>query len=280
MMNNPDLMVLREDDREFSELKNIIKRKIGFNCEQYKQAHLKRRLAVRLRATQSKSYKEYADILSKNPAEGKQLKEVLTVNVTELFRNPETYEAFRRTTLPELIKSRGDNRTLKVWSAGCSNGEEPYSIAIMLAEYLGISTKRYNISILGTDIDEDSLNKATLGIFHPKQLEKISKERLERFFNKKDDDYQVTDDIRRMVTFKNHDMISGPKLSGFDIIFCRNVTIYFEQKLQEKLYFDFYNALKEGGYFVMGKTETLVGPSCKLFKNIDLKERIYQKKEN
>ena len=280
MMNTSDIVALREDDGEFSELKTIIKRKIGFNCEQYKQAHLKRRLAVRLRATQSKSYKEYAELLSKNLAEEKQLKETLTVNVTELFRNPETYEAVRATVLPELIKSRGENRNLKIWSAGCSNGEEPYSIAIKLAEYLGMSAKRYNISIMGTDIDEDSLNKAGLGIFHQKQLEKISKERLARFFNKKDDNYQVTDEIRRLVTIKNHDLISGPKLSGFDIIFCRNVTIYFEQKLQEKLYFDFYNALKDGGYFVMGKTETLVGPSCKLFKHVDLKERIYQKKEN
>jgi chemotaxis protein methyltransferase CheR len=280
MMNTSDITAFREDGREFSELKTIIKKKIGFNCEQYKQAHLKRRLAVRLRATQSKSYKEYAEILLKNLAEEKQLKETLTVNVTELFRNPETYEAFRAAALPELIKSRGENRNLKVWSAGCSNGEEPYSIAIMLVEYLGIAARRYDISILGTDIDEDSLTKAELGIFHPKQLEKISKERLERFFIKKDNNYQVTDEIHRLVTFKNHDMISGPKLSGFDIIFCRNVTIYFEQKLQERLYFDFYNALKDGGYFVMGKTETLIGQSSQLFQHIDLKERIYQKKVN
>lgn len=280
MMNTSDIQSLHEDDTEFSELKGIVKRKIGFNCEQYKQAHLKRRLAVRLRATQSKSYKEYAGIFLKNPDEQTQLKETLTVNVTELFRNPETYDAFRIKALPELIKSRGENRNLKVWSAGCSNGEEPYSIAIMLVEYLGISAKRYNISIMGTDIDEDSLSKAGLGIFHSKTLEKISKERLERFFIKKDNNYQVTDEIHRMVTFKYHDMISGPKLSGFDIIFCRNVTIYFEQKLQEKLYFDFYNALKDGGYFVMGKTETLIGQSSKLFKHIDLKERIYQKKVN
>lgn len=279
-MNTSDIVILREDDSEFSELKFIIKREIGFNCEQYKQAHLKRRLAVRLRATQSKCYKEYADILLKNPDEQKQLKETLTVNVTELFRNPETYEAFHATALPELIKSRGENRNLKVWSAGCSNGEEPYSIAIMLIEYLGILARRYNISILGTDIDEDSLSKAGLGIFHPKALEKISKERLDRFFIKKYNNYQVTDEIHRMVTFKNHDLISGPKLSGFDIIFCRNVTIYFEQKLQEKLYLDFYNAMKDGGYFVMGKTETLIGQSSRLFKHVDLKERIYQKKVN
>jgi chemotaxis protein methyltransferase CheR len=272
-------MDLHEDEKEFADLKVIIKRKIGFNCEDYKQPHLKRRLAVRLRATKSKSYKEYAELLLKNAEEERQLKETLTVNVTELFRNPETYESVQHNVLPELVRHKGGNRVIKIWSAGCSNGEEPYSIAIMLNEYLGSSAKRYNISIIGTDIDDDSLGKAENAVFQPKQLEKISKERLTRFFIKKDSNYQVNDETKKLVKVKHHDLISGPRLSGFDIIFCRNVTIYFEQKLQETLYMNFYNALNEGGYFVMGKTETLVGPAGRLFKHVDLRERIYQKKE-
>lgn len=270
---------IHEDEKEFIELKAMIKRKIGFNCEDYKQPHLKRRLAVRLRATQSKSYKDYVQVLLKNEDEEQQLKETLTVNVTELFRNPETYESVRANVLPELIKYKGNNKVIKVWSAGCSNGEEPYSIAILLNEYLGSSARRYNISIMGTDIDDDSLGKAENGVFQPKQLEKIGKERIGRFFVMKENNYQVIDELKKMVKVKRHDLISGPKFSGFDIIFCRNVTIYFEQKLQEILYMNFYNALNEGGYFVMGKTETLVGPASQLFKRFDLKERIYVKKE-
>ncbi|KCZ71127.1 methylase of chemotaxis methyl-accepting protein [Candidatus Methanoperedens nitroreducens] len=277
-MNLPDTFPLHEDEKEFAGLKAIIKKKTGFNCDEYKQAHLKRRLAVRLRANGSKSYNEYAEILLNNNAELQKLKETLTVNVTELFRNPETYEAFSRIALPVMIKAKVDNRSIRVWSAGCSNGEEPYSIAIMLLEFLGASARRYNISILGTDIDEDSLKKGENGIYQLKQLEKTGKDRLGRFFIKKDDDsYQVTDEIRSLVRFRYHDMISGPVLYGFDIIFCRNVTIYFEQKLQGKLYLDFYNALNEGGYFVMGKTETLTGQACRLFKAVDIRERIYQK---
>lgn len=279
MMTLPDAFPLHEDESEFTELKTLIKRKIGFNCEDYKQAHLKRRLAVRLRANRSRSYKEYANILLLDETESQKLKETLTVNVTELFRNPETYEAFRNIALPELIKTRGDTRTIRVWSAGCSNGEEPYSIAIMLREFLGMSIKRYNITILGTDIDEDSLEKAGRGIYQFKQLEKIGKDRLSKFFNKKEDyTYQVNDEIQDLVKFRYHDMISGPRMFGFDIIFCRNVTIYFEQALQERLYLNFYNALNDGGYFVMGKTETLVGPADELFLPVDVKERIYQKK--
>jgi chemotaxis protein methyltransferase CheR len=279
MMAIPDNFPVYEDDEEFAELKTLIKRKIGFNCEDYKQAHLKRRLAVRLRANHSRSYKEYAGVLLTNESESQRLKETLTVNVTELFRNPETYESVSKNVLPELFKSKGINKTIRVWSAGCSNGEEPYSIAIMLREFLGISIKRYDISILGTDIDEDSLRKAEKGVYHLKQLEKIGKERIERFFIQNEDYmYGVIDEIQNLVKFRYHDMISGPRLFGFDIIFCRNVTIYFEQVLQEKLYLNFYNALNDGGYFVMGKTETLVGPAEELFYPVDIKERIYQKK--
>lgn len=272
--------IIHEDEREFSELKIIIKRKIGFNCEDYKQPHLKRRLAVRLRATESKSYRDYAQMLSKSEDEVNKLKETLTVNVTELFRNPETFDSVRNNVLPELIKQKGINKVIKIWSAGCSNGEEPYSIAIMLNEFLGHSIKRYNILIQATDIDDDSIAKAETAIFQPKQLEKIGQERINRFFVKKDNNnYQVIDEVKKLVKVKRHDLISGPKFSGFDIIFCRNVTIYFEQSLQEILYMNFYNALNDGGYFVMGKTETLVGPSTQLFKRFDLKERIFQKKE-
>ncbi len=266
-----------EDEKEFTDLKTIIKKKLGFNCDGYKQSHLKRRLAVRLRANNSESYKEYAMTLLKNEDESEKLKETLTVNVTELFRNPETYETFSTVGLPELIKTKEKNRTIKVWSAGCSNGEEPYSIAIMLFEFLGYRANKYNISILGTDIDDDSLRIAECGVYKPKQLEKISKERLDRFFIKQGDDYVVADDVRNIVHFKHHDIISGPGLYGFDIIFCRNVMIYFDKSLQGELYMKFYDSLNEGGYFLMGKTETLIGKTGGLFKPVDIKERIYRK---
>ncbi|VVB89816.1 Chemotaxis protein methyltransferase [uncultured archaeon] len=277
MMKFAEPVTIQEDEHEFAYLKSLIKKRMGFNCDDYKQPHLKRRLAVRLRATQSRSYKEYAGILMKDENEPPRLKETLTINVTEFFRNPETYEAFRREALPLLVKAREGTKIIKAWSAGCSNGEELCSIAIMLLEFLGASARKYNIQLLGTDIDDESLEKAKSGIYQPKILEKMSKERLDRFFIYKDACYQVKDEIRGRVNFKRHDMISDPPLRGFDIIFCRNVTIYFDQKLQEKLYLNFYNALNDNGFFVMGKTESLVGPADGLFKPVDPRERIYQK---
>jgi chemotaxis protein methyltransferase CheR len=269
----------KDDDNEFAVLRAVIKKQIGFNCEEYKKAHLKRRLAVRVRANQSKSYKEYADLVVKNADEMQKLKDCLTIHVTELFRNPEMYDAFSRIVIPELVKNKTISKNIKIWSAGSSDGEEAYSIAIMLREFLEHKSGRYGISILGTDIDENILRKAETGTYKSEQLKKISKERLEKYFVKTDENsYQVINELRRQVTFKNHDLISGQKLSGFDIIFCRNVTIYFEQTLQERLYLDFYNALNDGGYFVMGKTETLNGPASKLFIPVNPGERIYMKK--
>ena len=268
----------KDDEKEFAGLRAIIKKQINFNCDEYKPSHLKRRLAVRVRANHSKSYKEYGQFLVENKDELKILKDTLTINVTELFRNPETYEAFNSIALPELFKAKMKSKTIKVWSAGCSDGEEAYSIAIMLREFLGNSVGKYNISIMGTDIDDNILEKAETGIYKSDQLKKISKQRINKFFVKTgEDSYQVIDELRRQVKFKHHDLISGRKLYGFDIIFCRNVTIYFEQELQEKLYLDFYNALNEGGYFVMGRTETLAGPSSKRFTPVSSKERIYMK---
>ena len=269
----------KDNEKEFAGLRAIIKKQIDFNCDEYKPSHLKRRLAVRVRANHSKSYKEYSQFLVKNKDELQILKDTLTINVTELFRNPETYDTFTSMALPEMFKDNLKSKTIKVWSAGCSDGEEAYSIAIMLREFLGNSVGKYNISIMGTDIDDNILEKAETGIYKSDQLKKISKQRINKFFVKTgEDSYQVIDELRRQVKFKHHDLISGRKLYGFDIIFCRNVTIYFEQELQEKLYLDFYNALNYGGYFVMGRTETLAGPSSKLFKPVSPKERIYTKK--
>lgn len=271
-------LIIHEDEKEFEDLKTIIKKRIGFNCNDYKQSHLKRRITIRMRVTRSSSYKEYAHILINSLKETQELRDALTVNVTEFFRNPETYQAFRTTVLPELIKAKEKEKRLKIWSAGCSIGVEPYSIAIMLHDFLGYSTRRYAISIIATDIDDESLKVAEKGDYKPQHLEKMDRDTMWKYFIVDDNKYTLIDEIKHMVTFKHHDMISGPRLYGFDVIFCRNVTIYFNQQLQEKLYLNFYDSLRTEGYFVMGKTETLVGQSSKLFSPVDVRERIYQKK--
>jgi chemotaxis protein methyltransferase CheR len=268
-----------KEDADLAVLKSLIKEKLGFNCEYYKNSHFKRRIDVRMRASGSKNYGDYVKLLKENTDERAVLMDTLTVNVTNFFRNSEVYDIIEKEVLPAVIKARGAGhiKSIKIWSAGCSIGVEAYSIAMLLHHILGDSIKRYNISITGTDIDKASLQQAQQGVYSEAEMKDVRPAFLKKYFVLQGNQYHVIDELKKMTHFKSHDMISGLKMSGFDIIFCRNVTIYFEKELQETLYMDFYNGLNENGFFVMGKTETLLGPSKDRFKPFNAKERIYCK---
>lgn len=268
-----------KEDADLAVLKGLIKEKLGFNCEYYKNSHFKRRIDVRLRASGSKNYGDYVKLLKESNDERTILMDTLTVNVTNFFRNSEVYDIIEKEVLPAVIRSRGAShiRSIKIWSAGCSIGVEAYSIAMLLHHILGDNIRRYNIQITGTDIDKASLQQAQQGVYSEAEMKDVRPAFLKKYFVLQGDQYHVTDELKKMTHFKSHDMISGLKMSGFDIIFCRNVTIYFEKELQETLYMDFYNGLNENGFFVMGKTETLLGPSKDRFKPFNAKERIYCK---
>lgn len=266
------------EEHDYSKLKDLIKNKLGFNCEQYKDSHFKRRIDVRMRATNSKSFGDYIQYLNTNKEEYPELMDTLTVNVTNFFRNSETYEIVEKDVLPAIIKSRSTGlRNIRIWSAGCSIGVEAYSIAILLKKILGNDLSRYSIQITGTDIDKESLRRAEEGIYTEVEMKEVPVDIRTKYFDRIGDRYHVKDEIKKVAKFRRNDLISGEKLTGFDAIFCRNVTIYFEKHLQENLYMDFYNSLNKGGFFVMGKTETLIGPSKDLFKAFNPRERIYQK---
>ena len=271
--------IASNEQESFQVLKNLIQKNLGFNCEQYKEAHFKRRIDVRMRSTTSKDYAGYIKHLNSNPAEYTSLIDTLTVNVTDFFRNPETYEHVEKDVLPAVISSKAKTplRSIRIWSAGSSIGVEAYSIAIMLHKLLKQDFKRYKISIIGTDIDKASLFKAQLGVYSETEMKGVDPKTAEKYFVKKGDKYHVIDELKKITSFKRNDLISGTKMTGFDIIFCRNVTIYFTKELQEKLYMIFYDSLNNGGYYVMGKTETMIGPAKDAFKPFCARERIYVK---
>ncbi len=268
-----------KEDKDYDLLKGQIKSKLKFNCEHYKDSHFKRRIDVRLRATKSGSYREYLDVLQNDQNEYPVLLETLTVNVTNFFRNGEVYDVVEKEVLPTVLKSKGTTRlkNVKIWSAGCSIGVEAYSIAMLLDHILGKKIKDYNISITGTDIDKASLLKAQKGVYTENEMKDVRPLFLKKYFVKEGNEYHIVDELKKMARFKSHDMISGPKMKGFDVIFCRNVTIYFEKELQEMLYQGFYDGLNKDGFFIMGKTETLLGPAKDHFKPHNAKERIYAK---
>jgi chemotaxis protein methyltransferase CheR len=268
-----------EEDPGFELLKRIISENTGFNCEHYKEAHFRRRINVRVRATNSESYGVYLKLLKKDPQEYEFLVDTLTVNVSEFFRNPETFRIIEKETIPSIFKYRSESliRSIRIWSAGCAAGEEAYSLAILLHRTLKTDFNKYRIRIIGTDIDAQSLEKARKGIYSENSLKNLDLSIKERYFLKQREAYQVIDELKDITQFKCHDLISDPRIDRFDLIVCRNVMIYFKKEIQEQLQLNFYQALEKGGFLVIGKSETLLGTASSLFKPYNIRERLYIK---
>ncbi len=268
-----------EEDPGFELLKRVVTGNTGFNCEHYKEAHLRRRINVRIRATNSESYGAYLKLLKRDPQEYEFLVDTLTVNVSEFFRNPETFKIIENEIVPSIVRYRSESliRSIRIWSAGCAAGEETYSLAILLHKALKTDFNKYRIRIIGTDIDAQSLEKARKGVYSENSLKNLDLSIKERYFLKQRDAYQVIDELKSITQFKRHDLISDSRIDHFDLIICRNVMIYFKKEIQEQLQLNFYQALEKGGFFVIGKSETLLETASGLFKPYNTRERLYIK---
>lgn len=269
-------------DKGFLELKRAIVDRLSLDCGHYKDGYLQRRFAVRMRERGTRTYEDYVRLLKNDPGEYDDLMSDLTINVTQFFRDQPVFRALEDDVLPMLIYQkvcRGES-SIRVWSAGCSSGEEPYSICILLKELLGEEFANFSISVIGSDIDEEILQSAQEGIYLPRQVVNVPKPYLERYFTLEGGTYRLSQEIKDMVRFRNVDLFSSTAGSHFDMILCRNVVIYFTREMQERLYMRFYRSLRDEGYFVMGNTETLVGEASTLFEPAFVRERIYQKGKN
>lgn len=265
---------------------NVLKRKIwdrtGVDCSKYKDNYLKRRIDLRMKAIGiDSSYNEYYRFLEKTPCEYDALLDGITINVTEFFRDSEVFDAFKNEVIPQLLseKRKRNSKIVRIWSAACSIGEEPYTIGIILHEKLGAELNNFLVSIHATDIDGKALSGARAGVYDAPALKKLKKYMVSKYFDAVDgnDKYRIKDNVKHLVRFQQHDLISGKKFSHFDIIFCRNVMIYFGKELQSRLLLDFYDALHEGGYLIIGRTETMIGEAREKFTCVNTRERIYKK---
>jgi chemotaxis protein methyltransferase CheR len=268
-----------EEDKEFLLLKRKIFKDTSLDIHQYKNNYLRRRIDVRMRANNTQNYIEYYRLLSKEPMEYNTLLEDLTINVTHFFRDPEVFQVIEDEIIPLLIYEnvKKQHRTIRLLSVGCASGEEPYSLAILMHYLLGEEFDKFNVSIYGIDYDKTSLEIARSGKYYPQQLENVRAEFLESYFDFDDELYHISDEIQDMVRFKNQDIFNGNFGKHFNIIVCRNVMIYFTKDMQERLFEQFYDSLKNGGYLIIGKTETMVGEVKENFEIINSRERIYQK---
>lgn len=247
----------------------------GFDGHQYKPNYIKRRVAVRMRATGTQSYQEYLAALQSRPQEPSQLLDRLTIHVTEFFRDPNVYQAVKTRIFPEILA--GEERKIKVWCAGCSTGEEPYSVAMMLKEWT-FSQPGLTFEIFATDVDLASVRTAEKGEYPVEAVKKLSKIQATRWFYLEGPRARVVSDLKRHVHFRVHDLISDwtREFSGFHLIFCRNLLIYLNASQQQIIYEHFAGALAPEGYLILGLTETLMGASRKYFRCVDIRHRIYR----
>jgi len=268
-----------QSDLAFQYLKKKVIAK-GLNCTGYKDDFLRRRFDGRMNVKGISSYAEYAHFLDRNPTECKELLDALTINVSEFFRDPTVWKTFQATIMPLIIKEKMQafQRELRIWSAGCADGEEPYTIAISVIDALSYNLKAFRIEIVATDLDPQSLDRARAGVYSPARLRLVNHSVLHRFFRPLEGgNLRISDEVRKLVTFQSHDLFALPPSSPFDMISCRNVMIYFSRELQQTLFRNFYQALSPGGYLILGKVESPVGEYGTSFKCVDMRERIYQK---
>lgn len=252
----------------------------GVDFSHYRDRVLKRRIALRMRAKHVNTYSEYLQVLIHNPEEYEVLFDVLTINVSAFFRDKPVWDKLKRDVFPALIEKKLKEhgvRKIRIWSAGCSHGEEPYSLAIMLYELLEKSPEKIKIEIYGSDIDKACLLQARLGQYDKDSVKGLSPYILRRFFIPINDKYQVVPQIKDLVQFKERNLIHDPSFPGVDMVVCRNVFIYFNRSLQEHLIMKYHQALVDGGYFVMGTSENLLGEARQIFSGVDSGYRIYQK---
>jgi two-component system CheB/CheR fusion protein len=255
----------------------ILRTNTGHDFSRYKSATVRRRLQRRMSVNQINDISGYARFLEGNENEVKALQKDLLISVTSFFRDPKAFKALK-VQLKGLLKNKTQSTALRVWVAGCATGEEVYSVAIVIAECMDELTKRLPVQLYGTDIDMDALYIARAGKYLANIVADVSPERLKRFFVKGDNTYSIKKEIREMVIFAPQDFIKDPPFSRMDLICCRNLLIYIENDVQNRLLPLFNYALKPGGILFLGTSET-TGASKDLFTVLNRKWKIYQRRE-
>ncbi len=267
-------------DRDMMFLLDKIKRNRNIDFSQYQTRTLKNRIQNRLHTTNCQTYWDYILLLNKEPEEYDRLINSLTIKVSSFFRDTKTFELLRNSVIPEIISYKQSQSCKRIcaWSCGAALGQEAYSMAILFCEALANHLNDYNINIVATDIDQQTLKNAPWTAYKKNALANIKPYLLFKYFTPAGDCYAVSDRLRSMITFKYHDVTSNNQRSGMDLILCRNLLIYFQKGLQERVLNNLYAALNPHGFLVLGKAESLSGSLNGLLEVVDVGERVYCKK--
>lgn len=235
---------------EFNEFHKWVHRELGINLSAYKPEQLNRRINSLMTRVGIKNLEDYTKVIKTDSEQRQKFLDFITINVTEFYRNPELFVELEKQITTDLLPA---NKNLKIWSAACSIGCEPYTLAMILDKVSPLGKH----TILATDIDNTILSKAKIGEYTKNEMKSVSNNDISKYFRINDDKYYIDDKIKRMVTFKRHDLILDRYETGFDLIVCRNVVIYFNNDVKQEIYKRFSDSLKKGGLLFVGATESI-----------------------
>ncbi len=256
----------------FEALLDHLGRSHCFNFSGYKRSSLMRRVQQRLQMLQIPSYSDYGEYLKANPQELSQL----FINFTSFFRDASTWDYVAESSIPRIIAGKSQSEPIRVWSAGCASGEETYTLAIILAEAVGMEQFRSRVRIYGTDVDKDALNQARLGSYASNQIEGIPSQFLQ-YFKRVDHHYVFRKDLRSSIIFWCHDLLQDAPMAKIDLLVCRNVLIYLNSEAQNRALVRFHFGLEDKGFLLLGKAEMVPPETSNIFSPVNLHNHIFTK---
>ena len=266
-----------EDNGQLEDLLTFIRDSRGFDFTGYKRTSLARRIRKRMGECGLTDYAAYRDLLEADAEEFRELFNTILINVTAFLRDTESWTFLQREVVPDLTAARSGQDEIRVWSAGCSSGEEAYSLAILFAEVVGVDECIRRLKIYGTDVDEDALREARAGVYPAKALDALSPQLRERYFEENGGRFAFRPDLRRRVIFGRHDITRDAPISRLDLLVSRNTLMYFNAEAQSKIVERFHFALRPGGHLFLGKAEMLLSETDR-FDVESIRHRVFQRR--
>ncbi|WP_267396631.1 MULTISPECIES: CheR family methyltransferase [unclassified Sphingomonas] len=263
-------------DPAFEALLHHIQESRGLDFRGYKRTSLQRRITLRMEAVGAADFAAYQAQLEADPGEFESLLNTVLINVTSFFRDEEAWERLKTQVVPAIIARAEPSRPIRIWSVGCASGEEPFSIAMLFAEYLGITEFCQRVKIYATDLDEEALKTARLAIYSPRDVESVPAAMLDKYFERTNNHYVFDRTLRKCVIFGRHNVVHDAPISRIDLLVCRNLLIYLEGETQAVVLPRLHYALNQDGFLFLGKAETQLARSP-LFRPVEMRHRIFSK---
>ena len=262
-------------DHDVLALLDYLKNSRGFDFTGYKRASLLRRIDKRIQALGMATCADYADYLEVHPEEFGQLFNTILINVTRFFRDPGAWEYLAAEIVPQIVERKGPGESVRIWSAGCASGEEPYTLAMVLAEAIGVQQVSERVKIYATDVDEDALNHARQATYSTEAIEAVPQALREKYFDRAPEQHVFHNDLRSSVIFGRHDLVQDAPISHLDLLVCRNTLIYFNAETQAKILSRFRFSIDQHGLLFLGKSETLLARTD-VFTAVEPKQRVFR----